>query len=239
MPDIVFFTICGGANKELVDRQYNHLLGSIEYHAEMGRHIVLDNSPRELHRTFTKLPKSVTWIYEPIYGHGHDKLRQTDLLNRIAWTAYQMQPDAVVYTDCDEFWGQGLLDLVARDAKDSLINLPTLHVDINGDHYYFPHEYHRRIWDGKREVIFPYNKAKIEEFQNGVFEGNPQRHSIACPTEGMNHKTVHDMIHHHMKCFIRGGGSWDLGKKIDKNPPWPEPLSLWKYQSIEPLLKFL
>ena len=232
MPDIVFFTISGANSKELVDRQYNHLLGSIEHHAQLGRHIVLDNSPRAFRRIFTKLPKSVTWIYEPIYGHGDENFRQTDALNRIAFAAYQMKPDAVIYTDCDEFWTPNLVDVVEREAKDSLVHLPTIHVDVNGDHYFFPHEYHRRIWEGKREVIFPYNKAKPSDLDNDTFQGNPQRHSIACASEGMKTKTVHDICHHHMKCFMIGGGSWHLGKKLEKNPEWPAPLKEWKYSGI-------
>ncbi len=236
--DIVFFTICGGESQEVVDRQYNFLLGSMAHHAQMGRHVVLDNSPESFHKTFTKLPSSVTWIYEPIYGHGNKYLRQMDALNRAHNVAKTMTPEAIVYTDCDEFWTLGLVDLLKREVKNSLLTIPTIHVDINGEHYFFPHEYHRRAWDGSMDVTFPYNKADPKEFDNPTFEGNPQRHAIACPALGMTMKQVDDYVHHHMKCFINGGGSWHLGTKIGK-PEWPEELKLWKEKGILPIAKYL
>jgi hypothetical protein len=230
--DVVFFTICGGPNREYVEREYNFLFGSMEHHAQMGRHVVLDNSPPEHAIRFQKLPKSVTWVYEPIYGHGKEVLRMISAVRRASSIARAMNADINVYTDCDEFWSLNSETGLWPTAAECLTEVPTLHVDIKGNHYYFDREWHRRAWSGRKgEVVFPMS-------DDPHFVGNREDHPIAFPVGELSLKRVAGHFHHHMKCFIGGGGYYDDGVPIKDPPVWPEPLRLWKEQGIPPMEKF-
>lgn len=229
-PSVVFFTICGGASRAYVEKEYNFLLGSIEHHAAMGRHVVLDNSPAEFAIKFPKLPDSVTWIHEPIYGHGKAVLRMKSAVRCASQIARSMNADVNVYTDCDEFWSENAVEDLWPIAKDLLCEVPTIHVDSQGKHFYFEHEWHRRAWPGKfGEVLFP-----VPNDPN--FVGNPEDHPIANPL-GLEICRVMTLVHHHMKCFIDGGGIWTNSKEIPA-PIWPPKLRLWKDKGIPPLESF-
>jgi len=228
----VFITVCGAADEKGCRREYNFLMGSIEYHASMGRHIVLDNCPEEHHLVFSRLPSSVTWIYEPIYGHGKEVFRAASALLRLDSLARSMfSPDVIVYTDCDEYWSRDSVSGLWPEAARFLVETPTIHVDIHGQHWSFVREWHRRAWPGKISGIdFP--------IRRGGSNPNPERHPIAVTKDGLKLKRVAGCFHQHMRCFIGGGGYYADGTVVVNPPPWPEPLRLWKENGEEPLEKF-
>ena len=231
MISVVFFTICGGSTREEVEHEYNFLMGSIEFHAAMGRHVVLDNSPQEHAIRFSKLPDSVTWIHEPIYGHGKSTMRMKSAVSRASSIARSMNADVNVYTDCDEFWSLEAREELWPTASKYLCEVPTIHVDEWGRHLYFEKDWHRRAWPGKfGSVIFPVSR-------DPNFNGNPEDHPIANPENGLSVRKVRTMSHRHLKCLLKGGGAWEGCREI-KAPPLPPKIAVWKEMGIPPMESF-
>lgn len=228
--DVVFITVCGAADAEGCRREYNFLLGSIRHHDSMGRHIVLDNTPQEYRMRFRGLPSSVLWVYEPEYGHGKEVFREMSALVRADQMARVLRPDVIVYTDCDEYWAPESADALWAEGANFLVETPTVHVDIHGNHWTFDREWHRRLWPGKWGGI---------EFPLHHGEANPERHAIAVPSAPLQIKRVPGYYHQHLRCFIAGGGYYADGTILKNPPPWPEPLRLWKEKGIEPLEAYL
>ena len=237
-PSVCFFTVCGGGE------DYEFLLGSIEHHAAIGRHIVLDTTPKDRARTFSKLPATVQWIHEPIYGHGRKEFKLRTAVERAAHLAKESGADVIVYLDSDEFFI--LDDWVIRLATDRLVEVNSLVWKPDGKCYDCGEsEWHVRLWPGKADVRIARNEAWLV---HPDYNGNPEYHPVV--VSKVPSIRAHGPIHHHLHYAIgeKASDLWTAKTTIpgffDGNTevdpvPWPEPLVRWRDYGILPSQAFV
>lgn len=240
-PSVCFFTICGGGE------DYEFLLGCIEHHAKMGRHIVLDTTPEGQARTFKKLPPTVEWVHEPIYGSGWKEFRFRSALVRSLDLARRQGTDVVVQLDSDEYFSEDSLERVFPHAVDAVVSVETVHWMRDGVPYSFGRsEIHARVWPAKLDVSWPVNLAWVA---HPHYNGNPDHHAMLGAPPGTRTITVDGHFHYHLhyavgekslndetaRTTIQG---WPHGTPA-RVVPMPFPIWRWARRGIKPSEAFV
>lgn len=239
MPKVCFFTVT-------CFDDYEFLLGSIEHHAEMGRHLVLDTSPPEKAVKFNRLPDSVEWIHEPNFGSGWKEFKLRSAVERAMHLAKNLDSDVLVYHDSDEFYSNDSPDRLFPFAQDAMVSVNYTHWRKDGLPYIFGEsEWHPRLWPKVSAVQIAPNVA----WQNHpAYNGNPEHHPVAIPPSGLQSLRVQGNFRHHLhyalgskadeeetaKTTIAG---WPDGQRVPL-VPWPAKFSLWKNKGILPSESF-
>lgn len=241
-PKACFFTVCGGGD------DYEFLLGSIEHHAEMGFHLVLDTTPPEFALQFKRLPETVTWIHEPIFGHGWKEFRLRSAVERAMNLAKNSRADILVYLDSDEFFTLDSVERLFPHALDAMVEINCTHWMKDAHPYMFGNsEWHRRLWPASSDVTVPLN---IGWQSHPKYNGNPEHHCVPHPPSELPIVRVPGNFHQHLHYAIG-----EKAKKVDDTTiliegwpdkgfrvlpaPWPPKLTLWKNRGIKPSESFL
>jgi len=241
-PSVVFFTVTRS-------KDYNYLLGSIEHHAKMGRHVVLDTTmPGENPKQFRNLPPSVTWIHEPLYGSGWKEFRFVAASQRALNAAMDMKPDVLIWLDSDEFFSESIISEVIPHALYSIVDTISIHWKKDGHPYMFGEsEWHTKIWPRWVNLRVGLNLAwPVHKDYNG----NPEHHAILHVNPSSSKMRVLGPYRHHLhyaigpnrddedtaRTTIQG---WAEGGKRLPDVDWPAKMDLWRSKGIEPIESFL
>lgn len=234
-PSVCFFTVCGGGE------DYDFLLGSIEHHAGMGKHVVLDTTPMEAAKTFKRLPSSVTWVHEPIYGHGWHEFKFRSALARSLELARDQGADVVVQMDSDEFFSTDSRDGLFPHAIENMVSTETVHWRVDKPYSFGPGEHHVRLWPSKMDVRWPVNDGWIK---SPHYNGNPDHHAVVVGPPGAKIVRVAGYYHHHLHYFVGNkAGNEETARQTIHNWPvgtpalssgLPTPVWIWKYKGIRP-----
>jgi len=240
MPKVCFFTVT-------CNRDYDFLLGAIEHHAEMGSHLVLDTSPPDRAIKFSKLPDSVIWLHEPVFGHGWKEFKVRSALERAMRKARAFAADVQVYLDSDEFYVKESVDQLFPWAEKAMVEVMTAHWMKDGKPYVFgASEWHPRLWPTKRNVAISENLAWRS---HPKYDGNPERHPVPVQPAGLQLIRVYGHFHHHLHYCLgeKSGDDESARATIDGWPdkgvavepvPWPKKLRLWWDEGIKPSESF-
>lgn len=165
--NVCFFTVT-------CRKDYDVLLGSIDHHARMGRHVVLDTSPDPLR--FRNLPPSVRWIHEPTYGSGWANFKLRSAVERAQQLAKESGAEILVYLDSDEFYSADAGERLFPLALEAALDLPVLHWGRDRIPRLFgASEWHPRVWPSWANVTILQNEAwKVHPNYNG----NPEHHAV-------------------------------------------------------------
>lgn len=229
---VVFFTVLGGGE----DREF--LLGSVEHHARLGRHLVLDVDP--LAKPIRGLPKSVMWLHEPIYCSGSWKTfrlasaldRARDLAERVMLGAeFAVQLDSDEYYDVDRLGG-----LLVREVLPKAFVFHTIHWRGGRPLRFGASEWHMRAWDLRATVRFERNLAWPA---HPKYNGNPEHHPLAI-VKSPDVQIVRplDPIHYHIHYELGNKRNftetaettidgWPDGSLVPDACPMPELLERW------------
>jgi hypothetical protein len=228
-------------------RDYEHLLGGIEHHAEMGLHLVLDTTPVEKAVKFTKLPDSVIWIHEPVFGEGWANFRLRSAVERAMRKARALPVDVLVYLDSDEFFTKDSADLLFQWGVTAMVETLTLHWRKDGNPWaYEESEWHRRVWPRLADVKIAENMAWQA---HPKYNGNPEHHPVPVPPSGLQVLRVYGNFHHHFHYSVglKAGdeesavatiAGWPDRGVIAPQVPWPERLALWRDTGVLPSESF-
>lgn len=229
-PTVCFFTVTCAMD-------YEYLLGAIEHHAEMGLHLVLDTTPAEKAVKFTKLPDSVIWIHEPVFGGGWANFRLRSAVERAMRKARAMLADVLVYLDSDEFFTKDSVDFLFPWAMNAMVETFSLHWKRDGRPWaYGESEWHRRVWPRSADVQIAENTAWRA---HPKYNGNPEHHPVPVPPPDLQMIRVYGHFHHHLHYAI-GSKVNDAETALDTVPgwpdqgtpapqvPWPTRLALWR-----------
>ena len=248
---VTFFTVCGGGE------EYDFLLGSIEHHARIGNHLVLDVSVKQAPINQGKLPPSVHWAYGggAEWGSGSWRtFRMVSALDYARRLAISCFPDTefLVHLDCDEYYDvDALVQLL--DRRHGAIVPQTFVFDTihwrNGRALRFgPSEWHMRAWDVRADVRVIRNLAWEV---SPKYNGNPEHHPLLSPKAALFQETRIDRpVHYHLhyavgakKHFTETAEAtidgWPNGATVDAPCPWPEPIRLWAESGVGPSVHFL
>lgn len=237
---VVFVTVCGGGTAEEAMSEYNYLLGSIEHHATMGSHIVLDTSPPQYYINARGLPSSVRWVQEPLYNNGR-MFRMWSALKRVSELAESMCPDVIVHLDSDEFYTKEWSDSLFKKASKGMVEVLTFEWR-EGKAYDFG-TWHRRAWPGQSGVTIGLN---VGWQQHPDYNGNPENHPFPVPPVGMPIVRVEGFLHHHIgmtvgqKKSLRGGADipWWPAHQLASSVAWPTLLKSWRDEGVPPFDRF-
>jgi len=250
MSKITFFTVCGGGE------EYDFLLGSIEHHAKVGRHLVLDVSRAQ--RRFQKLPDSVLWIREEDgqkYGSGDWRtFRLATALEDARRLALNQFPDTefLVHLDCDEYYDAEALAHLLDRRHGTLVPqtfvFNTIHWKDGRALRFGSSEWHMRAWDVRADVQVIRNLAwEVAPKYNG----NPEHHPLLSPKAALFQETRIDRpVHYHLhyaigekKHFTETAEAtidgWPVGMAVDNACPWPDPVRIWAESGVRPSVHFL
>lgn len=235
-PDLCFVTVCGGGE------DYEFLLGSIEHHARMGRHLVLDTTPPELARTFN-LPDSVIWRHMPNYGAGWKEFRlRTALEDALELAKLNTDAKVLAVLDCDEFYAPECENWVFPLGMDRMVEVKTVTWKPDGKAYDMGEsEWHRRVWPSWMKVAILQNEAWIGHPQ---YNGNPEHHPIAHP-DGDIVRAIGNLHHHVHYAIGKKAGETETadttidgwktgGAVIETEIPWPDRLAHWHVEGVPP-----
>lgn len=237
---VVFFTV-------VYYKDYDFLLGAIEHHATMGKHLVLDTSPPEHAIKFSKLPPSVLWMHEPFYGYGWKNFRLRTAVQHAMENARLLDGDVLVYLDADEFYTKESTELLFPWAEKAMVEVQYIHWKRDGNAYTFgPSEWHCRVWPAKSLVEICENKAWQA---HPKYNGNPEHHAVPVPPQGLQVLRVYGGFRQHLH-YALGDKAFDeetAQNTIDgwpngtptSTPALPEKLRLWKEQGKRPLEAFV
>lgn len=238
MPKACFFTVCGG------QEDYEFLLAVLEHHSKLGRCLVLDTTPPSRQRHFRFLPRGVVWIHEPDFGAGWKTFRCRHAVARASQLARNFG-DVVVYTDSDEFWSPVVEELF-ETALGGPVEVRRTHWKRDGNAYLFKEpEWHVRLWPANEEVYFPVNDAWLSHKD---YDGNSDRHPVACFRPGLAPVRSEMICHHHVHHLVGKKAEddmtarstiadWDQGEKVG-GLELPRPLALWKDFGVKPSLVY-
>lgn len=234
-PSVCFFTICGGGE------DYDFLLGSIEHHAKMGKHVVLDTAPSGTAKRFKGLPSSVTWVYEPIYGHGWHEFRFRSALARSLELAKAQGADVVVQLDTDEYFSDDSPGSLFPFASENMVSVETLHWREDKPYSFGPGEHHVRLWPSRMDVRWPVNEGWI---RSPHYNGNPDHHAVVVGPPGTKIIRVEGHYHYHLHYFVGEKMKMEETAKQtihgwpNGNParisPLPFPIWIWKFKGHRP-----
>lgn len=230
-PKVTFFTVCGGGE------DYDFLLGSIEHHAEMGSHLVLDTTPQDRAVRFRKLPDSVIWLNEPDFGSGWKQFRLRSAIERAMRKTKALGADVLVSLDCDEFFSKDSSELLFPWAMNAMVEVQCVHWKKDGKPYTFGHsEWHNRLWPADRGVEIASNLAWQAHHS---YNGNQEDHPVAVSPPDLQRIRVYGHFHHHLH-YALGAKSLEDKTAISTIDGWPdegialppialpEKLRLWK-----------
>jgi len=237
MVSVVFFTVTRS-------RDYDYLLGSIEQHAEMGRHLVLDTTfPPEEAIKFNKLPNTVRWIHEPVYGSGWKEFRLRTAAERARVLAGGMGADVLVYMDSDDFYTPESKNNLFPHALDAIVEIQYTHWRKDGYPYIFGEsEWHKKLWPSWGDTIIGLNSAW---HCHKDYNGNPEHHALAYDPTNIPMIRVLGNFRHHVHYAIGPNADddetarttisgWpDKGFRVP-SVPWPPKLALWRDKGIRP-----
>lgn len=235
-PSVCFMTICGGGE------DYDFLLGSIEHHARMGKHVVLDTTPSERAKRFKGLPSSVTWVHEPIYGSGWKEFRFRSALTRALVLAKEQKTDIVVELDCDEYFAEDSPQGLFPHAAHAVVSMETVHWGKALKPLSFGKgEYHARLWPAHLNVHWPVNDGWI---LSPHYNGNPDHHAVMMAPPGTKYVSIPGHYHYHLHYFVGSKGddeetakqtihNWPNGDPA-RVSPLPMPIWLWKFRGQPP-----
>jgi len=235
-PSVAFFTV-------VHSQDYDFLLGSIEHHAEMGLHLVLDTSPLEKAEKFKRLPDSVKWVHEPIYGNGWRKFRMRTAVERAMNLARDLGTRVLVSLDADEFYSRDSVERLFPHAESDVVSVHCTHWKSDGYPYMFGEsEWHARLWPSWLDVKIALN---VDWKKHPSYNGNPEHHPVPVPPAGYPELRVPGLFHHHLH--------YALGQKaLETDPandtiagwpdrgtpvplvPWPIKMQLWKTRGVLP-----
>lgn len=237
-----FFTVCDGSLED-----YEFLLGSIEHHAEMGHHLVLDTTPIGKAKTFSRLPKSVKWVHQPIYGSGWKSFRFVSALKAaMAIAIEEFDPDVLVKLDADDFFEREARGVFAL-ALDSILKFQYVHWMTDGNPYIFgDSEWHQCAWPGVSDVSV---ELDPEWPKSRTYNGNPHTHPRVANPQKLPVVKVNELYRHHThfalgrkaqddeiaKHSITG---WPHAKTLISMRPWPARLWRWRTSGVLPSESF-
>ncbi|MGH8896998.1 MAG: hypothetical protein ACRDZ4_08265 [Egibacteraceae bacterium] len=237
---IAFFTVCGGVE------EYEFLLASIEHHAALSQaHVVLDTTPSPESRRFQRLPKTVRWVHEPLYGSG-TSFRYVAALNRAIALAEEDGADALFYLDADEYFAPDIVAEVAPLACERLVEFPILHHIDERSAWFVPLDCHFRAWPARRGVRAMLN---LGWQQHPLYDGNPEWHALVqAPPDVPLHRLI-PAYHHHLHFVLGKKTAWDsyrhlmLGERVHDrvvpiSSPWPPPVYQWYRSGVLPSSHF-
>ncbi len=235
-PTVMFFTV-------VHHKDYEFLLGSIEHHAKMGFHLVLDTSPQADAIQFQGLPETVHWVHEPVYGSGWKEFRMRSAIERAMRLAGEFRPDVLVQLDADEFYSSDSPDLLFPEAARNPVSVHCTHWLRDGNPYMFGEsEWHLRLWPGDCEVRIERNH---DWTKHPSYNGNPEHHPVPVPPATHPAIRVPGLFHHHVHYAIGEKSlymdpandtidGWpDHGARVPMTP-WPERLRMWAAAGIKP-----
>lgn len=235
--DLCFVTVCGGGE------DYDFLLGSIEHHAEMGQHLVLDTTPVDRARRF-KLPKSVIWRHHPDYGAGWKEFKlRTALEDALKMAKSETDASILAVLDCDEFYAPECAEWAFKLGRDRMVEFKTVTWRSDGKAYDLGEsEWHRRVWPAAMDVKILKNESWIAHPQ---YNGNPEHHPIASPPDLDQIVRAHGSLHNHVHYAIGAKASetetadttidgWKMGGFEASRVPWPVRLRVWQESGERP-----
>ena len=233
---VCFMTVCGGGE------DYDFLLGSIEHHAKMGKHVVLDTTPEGRAKKFKGLPSSVTWVHEPIYGSGWKEFKFRAALTRALEMAKEQKTDIIVELDCDEYFSEDSPQGLFPHAANSVVSMETVHWTKDMKPMSFGKgEYHTRLWPACLDVTWPVNEGWVK---SPHYNGNPDHHAVMSAPPGTPHVSIPGHYHYHLHYFVgqKAGDDetarqtihgWPNGQPA-RMTQLPVPIWLWKFQGSRP-----
>ena len=232
----VFFTVTCEAD-------YDYLLGSIWHHARMGRHLVLDTSPKA--PTLRNLPPTVRWIHEPLYGEGWKTFRFRTALERALNLALEMNPEVLVSLDSDDFYAPDSPDRLFPLARGAMLETPYIHWCKDGVPRMFgASEWHPRIWPAWAAVRILENEAWKAHPQ---YNGNPEHHAIVSAPADLPTLRVPGLYRNHVHYLVGQKDDEVARQTIDGWPDkghavpgvaLPLPIELWFKRGTRPSLAF-
>src|SRR5579871_808658 len=189
MPKACFFTVTHSED-------YDFLLGSIERHAEMGRHLVLDTSTVEKAVKFSRLPDTVEWVNDPSFGTGWKEFRLRSAVERALRLARGTDAEVLVYLDSDEFYTPDAPSLLFPHATDAMVAINYTHWKKDGLPYIFGEsEWHPRLWPRSADVVIATNTAWIA---HPAYNGNPEHHAVVQAPAELPVLRVQGNFRHHL-----------------------------------------
>lgn len=206
----VTVVVCGGGE------DYSFLLGCLDRHLSYGPVVVLDTTPPPASRRF-RLPSSVRWIHRPDYGRGWAEFRFADALNDVIALAEEATPEIIVQEDCDEYFDHTVAHALLL-AKDSIVEMKTLHHMDPLEAVDFETEWHRRMWPARRGIRFGGNP---EWLASPAYNGNPQYHPLMLNPEGLSIVRQPLTFHHHLHYCV-GEKAKDHSTALGSIPGWPD-----------------
>lgn len=241
-PTIAFFTVTRS-------RDYDYVLGSIEHHARMGQHVVLDTTlPGDGPKTFRGLPPSVTWFHEPLYGNGWKEFRFVAASQRALDVATNLKTDILVWLDSDDFFTDSFLSDVVPHAMYAAVEIMCVHWKKDGHPYIFGEsEWHTKAWPRWMNLRVGLNLAWP---QHKDYNGNPEHHALLHIAPSAPRMRVLSPCRHHVHYAIGPNkddeetakttvDGWERGGKRIPDVEWPAKLALWKFKNIRPSESFL
>jgi hypothetical protein len=239
-PSVCFFTV-------VHYKDYDFLLGAIEHHAEMGKHLVLDTSPMEHAKRFRKLPSSVLWINAPFYGSGWREFQLRTAVVDAMRSARLLGCEVLVYLDSDEFYAKESVDNLFPWAKEAMVEIQYVHWKRDGHAYTFgPSEWHCRLWPSDADVRIAENQAWKK---HPKYNGNSEHHPVPVQPVGLPVIRVYGPFRHHLHYALGPKAldeetaentidGWPNGDQVSA-PPLPEKLLAWKEKGVLPSEAFL
>lgn len=243
---ICFFTVCGGGE------EYDFVLGSIEHHARIGKHLVLDVSLEQGSVDQGKLPPSVHWAYGggDNWGSGDWKTFKLasalEYARRVALACFP-ETEFLVHLDCDEYFDvDALADLFDRNQGELVPRtfvFETIHWRDGRALRFGPSEWHMRAWDVRADVGVIRNSAWEA---SSKYNGNPEHHPILTPKQKIFQEVrVLSPMHYHLhyavgakKHFTETAEAtidgWPAGIPLEGACPWPDPVRRWAESGVGP-----
>ncbi len=225
-------------------KDYEYLLGSIEHHAKMGYHLILDTSPNNEAAVFQGLPETVRWVHEAGFGSGWKEFRMRSAIERAMELCKEFRPDVLVQLDADEFFSSDSAELLFPYAARDPVLVHCTHWLQDGLPYMFGEsEWHLRLWPNQCQVRIETN---LDWQKHPDYNGNPEHHPVPVPPPGRPPLRVPGNFHHHVHHAI-GDKRRDqdaANQTIDGWPDqgarvplvaWPERLRMWAAAGISPI----
>lgn len=241
-PTVAFFTVTRS-------KEYDYLLGSIEHHAGIGKHVVLDTTiPEESPKKFKNLPSTVTWVHEPIYGSGWKNFRFQSASQRALSLATELKTDVLAWLDSDDFYVSSITDEVIPHALHSIVELTYIHWKQDGHPYIFGEsEWHRKFWPRWANLYVGLNLAWPKHKD---YNGNPEHHALLYDTPGFPKMRIPGLYRNHIHYCLGPNkdddetgrttiDGWGRGGYRVPDVVWPAKLALWRDRGIKPSEAFL
>jgi len=242
-PRVCFVTVCGGGE------DYDFLLGSIEHHAKLGNHFILDTSP-ESRRVIYDVPESAFVAWNPAYGDGWKNFKLRTAIDDAIIMAKLIYPesDVIAILDSDEFYSLDSESLLFPFATEKMVQVKTITWKPDGKAYDFGEsEWHARLWPAKMNVRIARNEAWLV---HPKYNGNPEHHPVYCAPSDQDVMRFHGPFHHHVHYALGEKAQqletaentisgWAAGGVEVPPVPWPELLVGWKRHGIRPSSLFM